>query len=83
MKVLGAKEKLTNRNKPLKTEETNLLYEHLSPSNRELYIKAARLRYDNDYKFLWTRNGISFLRKDENSRTYKITSADVLDTIPV
>ena len=81
MIVLGAKEKLRDHNKVNK-DNTILLYEHLSPSYRALYIEAAKFRYDRDFKFLWTRNGIPFLRKDENSRTFKITSAEVLETIP-
>ena len=77
--VLGAKEKLRDHNKNLKKEKKIFLYEHLSPSNRELYIKAAKVRFEKD---LWTRNGVPFLRKDDTSPSFKIISSEILDTIP-
>ena len=43
--VLSAKAILREYNDS-NPDSTILMYEHLSPSNRELYIKAAKLKYD-------------------------------------
>ena len=79
--VLSAKSQLREYNQDRKADDTILLYEHLSPSNRELYIRAAKLKYDLGYKFLWTKNGFPFLRKSEGTQVFKIKSADDLSKI--
>lgn len=81
LNVLSAKANLREYNID-KTKENNiLLYEHLSPLNRVLYAKASKLKTDLDYKFLWTKNGFPFLRKDENARVFKITCLDDLELV--
>ena len=82
LNVLAGKEKLRQYNKD-NERKTIFLYEHLSPTNRELYAKAGKFKFDNGFKFLWTKNGFPFLRKDENSQVYKVTSLDDLNSIPV
>ena len=47
--VLSAKAKLREYN-DRNPDDTILMYEHLSPANRELYIKAAKLKYELKFK---------------------------------
>ena len=79
--VLLAKSKLREYNER-NEDSTILLYEHLSPSNRELYIKAAKLKYDLKFKYFWTKNGFPFLRKAEGTTVFKIKSIEDLALVP-
>ena len=46
-----------------------------------LFALAAAKKRELNYKFLWTKNGIVFLRKDENSRFIKCVDTNVLDSV--
>ena len=58
-----------------------LIYEHLSPYNRKIYALTAKLKYEQQWKFHWTKKGTSFLRKDEHSPAIKIKAASDLATL--
>ena len=77
--VLKLKQHLRSYNDALPDQRTRIFVnEQLSPENRRLYAMAAKKRYDLNYKFLWTKKGVCFLRKDENSFCVKITNEDDL-----
>ena len=77
--VLKLKHELRSYNDSLQDQRTRIFVnEQLSPENRKLYAMAAKVRHDLNYKFLWTKKGICFLRKDENSFCVKITNEDDL-----
>ena len=54
--------------------------EHLSPGNKRLFAMATKLKYDLSYKFIWSKKGVIFLKKDEspNSTFHKITCEEDL-----
>ena len=77
--VLKLKHKLRSYNDSLPDQRTGIFVnEQFSPGNRKLYAMAAKKRYELNYKFLWTKKGVCFLRKDENSFCVKITNEDDL-----
>lgn len=49
--------------------------EHLASENARLLMAAKQLRSHNKYKFVLSRNGRTFVRKNENSEVMVITSA--------
>ena len=61
-KVLLAK---TGR-RELKLEGNIYINEQLTPNNRKIFALAGAKKRELNYKFLWTKNGIVFLRMDEN-----------------
>ena len=80
--VLKFKHELRSYNDSLQDQRTRIFVnEQLSPENRRLYAMAAKLRYDFNYKFLWTKKSTCFLRKDENSFCIKIVNEDDLVNI--
>lgn len=52
--------------------------ESLSPARRRLHALARRFQKEENYKFLWVRNGRIFLRKEENAPVKVITSSEDL-----
>ena len=46
-----------------------------------LLLTIERFLRELNYKFLWTKNGIVFLRKDENSRFIECVDTNVLDSV--
>ena len=80
--VLKLKHNLRSYNDALPDQRTRIFVnEQLSPENRKLYAMAAKKRYELNYKFLWTKKGVCFLRKDENSLCVKIANEDDLVNI--
>ena len=43
------------------------LSEHLSPGNRKLHAEARLFKKDNNFKYIWVRNGRIFLRKSDET----------------
>ena len=62
-------------------EHRMYISESLSPTNRELFNEAYKLKKDLDYKFLWTSNGKVFLRSTEVSPVIFINSLDLVKKI--
>lgn len=59
-------------------EEKMYINESLSYNTRQLFKTAAAIKVSKNYKFLWTRNGIVYMRKKEGDNFIKITSSSDL-----
>ena len=55
--------------------------EHLSPANRKLFAAAAAKRGELRWKHLWTKNGVVFMRKTDESDIVKITNEKKLNSL--
>ena len=55
--------------------------EHLSPKNRELFALASQKRKDARYKYLWTKNGVTHMRKTDSSEIYLIKNKEQLSIL--
>ena len=77
-----AKDKLKNFNKDLPAAERVYINEHLSPGNKRLFALATKKKHELNYKFVWSRGGVVFMKKNEGSVTFKITSdEDFVDVV--
>lgn len=54
--------------------DTSPIYvnEHLAPAVKKLLFQSKVFKKDNNFKFCWVKEGKVFLRKNENSRVYRI-----------
>ena len=69
--------KKSEENKNFKFRENDVfINEHLCPSNRALFASAATKKRTLGYRFLWTKGGNIFMRKDERSEIISITCED-------
>ena len=57
--------------------------EHLSPTNRTLFARASELKREQEYKFLWTKNGVPYMRQNETSEIFAITCDEDLNKLPL
>ena len=55
--------------------------EQLTPGSRRLFNIASAKKRDPNWKFIWTKNGIVFLRKDEQSNIIKCTEEAIVNAI--
>lgn len=55
--------------------------EHLSPSNKNLHMAARKKAKEQNYQFVWVRNGRIYARKDPNSSYILIKSTESLDLL--
>jgi hypothetical protein len=55
--------------------------EHLSPINRSLPAQARIFKKENQFKYLWVRNGRILLRKDDSSPAIWIKGAETLQSL--
>lgn len=77
------------RQRPINCDEIGLgvkqrIYfnHHLTSANQRLLGVARKYRKQHNFKFVWYANGDIFLRKDENSKAYKVTDIrDLNDSI--
>ncbi|XP_046686109.1 uncharacterized protein LOC124371800, partial [Homalodisca vitripennis] len=58
---------------PRMPKEKVFINEHLSPANKQLLSKTKEAARDRGYKFVWTKDGKIFARKDSGDRVLKIT----------
>ena len=80
--VLQCKKALGEWNRNLNdSSERVYVNKQLSPENRKLYALAAKRKFELNFKFLWTKNGVCFLRKDEQSRYFKFSTVDELSQV--
>ena len=80
LEILEAKKK----SRDFKFKENNIfINEHLSPFNRKLFAAASTKKKELNYRFLWNRQGMIFMRKGEKSPIIKIDSEDALNNLPV
>ncbi|XP_046683317.1 uncharacterized protein LOC124369370 [Homalodisca vitripennis] len=63
-----------DRINPMLPKEKVFVNEHLSPANKKLLSKTKEAARDEGYKFVWTRDGKIFARKDVGHRVIKIIS---------
>ena len=64
-------------------DDNNLLYinEHLSPHNRTIFARANEIKREKNFKFLWTKNGVTQMRKEENTEIFTINNLEDLNKI--
>ena len=55
--------------------------EHLSPENRRLFATASLKRKQLHYKYLWTNNGVTYMRKDDGLEIQTIDNDEVLNNL--
>ena len=55
--------------------------EHLSPNNCRLFTAASQIKLDLNFKFLWTKNGSVYLRKNDVSEIIEVTDDEVLSLL--
>ena len=73
--VLTAKKAEPNRQFKFRNQDV-YINEHLNKPNRALFAAAAEKKRNLQYKFLWTKNGVINMRKDENSNIITITKEE-------
>ena len=44
----------------------------LTKTNRRRFNQCLRFKKENNFKFIWTKNGITYLRKDEGTTAFAI-----------
>jgi len=54
-------------------QERIYINESLTRTNRQCFNKCLLYRKSNNFKYIWTRNGSTYLRRNENSNTIAIT----------
>ena len=55
--------------------------EQLNPGSRKIFNMASAKKRELNWKFIWTKNGVVFLRKDEQSNIIKCTEESSLNSI--
>ena len=60
------------KEKHLKYYDENIfLNEHLSPKKRKLFVAALQKMKILNYKYIWTRDGTTFMLKDARGKSLK------------
>ena len=77
--VLEAKK--NTRDFHFRDDENVFINEHLSPHNRTLFARANDLKRELNFKYLWTKNGVPQLRKQDNSEIYAINNYADLENL--
>ncbi|KAG8246213.1 hypothetical protein J6590_089497 [Homalodisca vitripennis] len=68
-------------NPSFNSSEKIFINEHLSPENKQLLARAKESARDKNYKYVWSRDGKIFMRKENGGKCKKIDSFDDLDTL--
>lgn len=55
--------------------------EHLSPENKQLLGRTKEMARDRGYKYVWTREGKIFVRREDNERCIKVEGVEDLDKL--
>lgn len=63
------------------TRKPVFVSEHLTPANKSLHAAARRRAKDMSYKFVWTRNGRVYVRKDEYSQALLVRNLEGIGQI--
>ena len=76
--ILKLRSNVREYNKDL--DQANRIYvnEQLSPVNRKVFALCSRRKNELGFKFHWTKNGVSFLKKDVNSELFKVSCEEDL-----
>ena len=75
--AIDAKKKPANRQYTFRTKPI-YINEHLTPKNKHLFMLAKEKKNSNQYKYLWTRGGRVFIRKDDSSAVIKVDSEEII-----
>lgn len=62
-------------------EKKIFINDHLTKERKQLLYQAKQKKLEKNYKFVWTRNGKIFMRKNETSNVIQIHQLDDLDEI--
>ena len=54
---------------------------NISPNNRRLFTAASQIKRDLNFKFLWTKNGSVFLRKNDATEVIEISDDEVISQL--
>ncbi|CAH1977268.1 unnamed protein product [Acanthoscelides obtectus] len=65
----------------LQVSVTVYVNEHLSLANKILFKEARTVAKNKKYKFVWTKGGQIFVRKDDTSKTIHISGAEATKNI--
>ena len=71
--ILTAKKQDANRQFKFRDSDV-YINEHLSKPNRALFATATGKKRELGYKFLWTKNGVVHMRKDEAANVITINN---------
>lgn len=55
--------------------------EHLSPEHRKIFVEASIKRKELDYKYIWTNNGTTYMRKDDGDPLILIENIGKLSSL--
>ena len=80
LNILAAKKRLTNHNFKFR-DNTIFVNEHLGPYQKHLFSLAKQIKTAKLYKYLWTRNGKIFMRKDDRTEVIPIISEASLNDL--
>ncbi|CAH0549437.1 unnamed protein product [Brassicogethes aeneus] len=85
-RIMEAKKKikkLTNKDCGINENDTNTIFinEDLPYEIQAIFRKARALKKENEYKFVWCKNGQISARKDENSNKIKINSIEDVENL--
>ena len=78
--IIDAKKRPINRQYQYRNNNI-YINEHLTSKNKHLFMLAKEKKNTNNYKFLWTRGGKIFIRKDDTSAVIKVDSEDIISTL--
>lgn len=80
--LLNRREKVKS-NLVTKGKNDNMIYinEHLTQHNKLIFWEARQKCRENNYRYVWTKNGKIFVRKTENERAYRINNIEDINKI--
>lgn len=64
-----------------RNDDTVYLNEHLTPFNKQLFWEAKIKSKECNYRFVWSKDGKIFVRKNEKDRAYRIRNEEDLKKI--
>lgn len=72
------KNRIRNRSVGITSEAQIFVYEHLCPTLKRLLAQAVAKKRENQWQFVWTKNGRIFARKTQSSQVVRIeTDSDL------
>lgn len=79
----NSKAKLNSSHLGISMDKPTQIYvtEHLSPENKALHAATRTRAKELGYKFVWTRNGRIFIKKDESSPAIVIGDREKLNLL--
>ena len=57
------------------------IFDHLTPRTQEILREAKKFQKENDFKYCWTKNSEVYLKKEDDSKTVKVTNIDDLERL--